>query len=650
MGDLRKASESAVSRLKKLHASEQHEALKKEWWSRFETTNKVRKDRTREVNIRPKELEHLTKSRSHTTVSDLQQWQEEADTWKLFQTLIEHRTRMDDYDEKKYKADRLAQLPTQTKHTPESELWQRFIIENDVASEQYIVRKWLEETAEKTGSDIEKITTLLEERSERGPGLWSHGYVETRERIKGEKRLHSFAGPLEPRMPELPLSDGSELMTTTLDPDAMDRQRRMLELSDWYSDKCLWFTLFEMLRRGKSGDEIREWCRECNESWRAASLGTALPLEDAVTSLGGASMPALWRIMCFNAAERKSTDNHEIEVYGLLGGNIGAVEWAGSTWHDVLYAHINGLLLGQFEKFLMEQSPPRLPPDMASRPSASTMMPIQESKDLNARVIEMLTTHRISKYDARKPMQRIQGSIIANTVFDLLFAYGEALAQRAWADGATSGLLPKPTKTVEQPLEDMAGDFDALRICTHLLIIFRELFEETAKKTATRIPIYENVLAAYVDFLCLAGKPEIIPLYASLMTKKRAEMTMGRVLLSVVGGRDQVNQMRLLEQYNIDVGCVLKEHLDYAISQSPFAQDSVRNISRFQMMELSAEVRWPGQRLKFDFLGQSPDTEGEKIIWSLDWYMLVLGHWEGAFDALARVYKLFFRKSSLSRY
>src|SRR5690606_38020910 len=148
----------------------------------------------------------------------------------------------------------------------------------------------------------------------------------------------------------------SNTLVTQLDPDAMTRQARKLETQDDFFERAIWLGCFEMLRRGYSMAEIREWCSVRTELWRAASLAP-LPLantEDEDQPDFDPRWLVRWRRMCFSTARDGGTSDYDRAVYGLLAGEIASVEKVCETWDDLLFAHYNALLRTRFDSYLVK--------------------------------------------------------------------------------------------------------------------------------------------------------------------------------------------------------------------------------------------------------------------------------------------------------
>ncbi|KAG9538861.1 hypothetical protein KCU79_g19928, partial [Aureobasidium melanogenum] len=196
---------------------------------------------------------------AQTSLDTLRQWQTELDTWELFRIMLELRYSPEKQTRQQEKEARLADLGTPNTYTSDSNIWERFTLDNDSARERHLVLKWLQGAANHGESDIEAIAEELEKKSGRGTGIWFNGWMETRERIKGTKRMRVFS-TASSDMLDVKRTHSNEPLVSSLDPDAPTRQYRVLEKADEYSERALWMTCWEMLRRGHSWNDICQWC------------------------------------------------------------------------------------------------------------------------------------------------------------------------------------------------------------------------------------------------------------------------------------------------------------------------------------------------------------------------------------------------------
>jgi len=308
-------AEMAVEDLKTGHEREVRDQLRTEWseqahLSAFESAGRA--------NARMA-FSGPAAARKREQVEELRLCQEEADTWELFRIVLETHYNPNTPSQDQEKEEKLSRLGNVHRYTPESELYDRFLLEDDLARERQMVKSWLEQTAEHQKSDVQGIVEELEERAGAGKGTWTRGWMHTREKIKAEKRMRTWPQPDSSPLPQIRRTDNSEMLVTSLDPDAPARQERTLEKQDAYIERAFWIACYEMLRRGKSWSEVCDWCEERKEGWRAVVMGKTMATSDAASGMA-------WRKMCFLASRSETVGDYEAAVYGLLGGNVEAVK------------------------------------------------------------------------------------------------------------------------------------------------------------------------------------------------------------------------------------------------------------------------------------------------------------------------------------
>lgn len=300
------------------------------------------------------ELRSSLSSLKKKQVKELRSWQQEADIWDLFRIVLETHHNPDKQTQQQDRERELAELGQPHRYTTEGELWSRFLIDNDLARERAKVKAWLEQAADHQDSDLPNIVEELEAKAGRGKGLWSHGWMHTREKIKHEKRLRPWSSTTDAQLPQIKRSDSKELLTTQLDPDAMTRQDRTIEKADAYFDRAMWIACWEMLRRGRSWEEVYQWCEQRKEGWRASSIGKAADSSSTFSN-------AAWRRTCLIASRAGCSSDYEAAVYGLLGGNASTMRKVCTTVDGQLYAYYSAALTNQFDQYLTANFPERIP-------------------------------------------------------------------------------------------------------------------------------------------------------------------------------------------------------------------------------------------------------------------------------------------------
>lgn len=611
-----------------------------------------------------------------TTVADLTNWMQEQRTWVLFRQFIEFLCPRPGVNREQIQRDEPPAKDHIHQYSSEEKIWDRFLNEDELARERNIILTWLQQGGEESGDDLEIIGELLESGVDQGQGMWTQGWLHTKEAIKAQKRLRSWPQVLDPASPGLAASllngDKTESLVTQLDPDAVTRQRRVLDHQDQYSERSIWLACWHMLRRGKQWSEIREWCQDRAEGWRAVSLRGAIPAWDTAVDehksisdstngegnsleagqetvaprIEGNRSRALWRRVCFALARSGGLNEYERAVYGALSGDLETVEKVCLEWDDFLFAHYNSLVISQFDNYLQSRFPDRLPLALTRKFGLFDSVQYHGEPDtVGQRLVEQLKAHQVAGKEALTPMKIIQGSLIAKTFGELVYQHGITLAVLANRDNR-SKLLPLLQEAGEGPQDPSrlrGDDFDVLRVLCHMVLICQELGLDMGY--GDRRATVENVIVAYIDFLRLAGKISMVPLYASRLPVERQIPTLAIVLRDVTSPARRRELVRLMEGYGIDVCKVIKKQIGSFLKESGMKLNEIKDESiTVQILEDTppGQLRLPP--IKDDFIGTELDAVDEGLISSFEWYLYVDGHWKETFVAGASLFKRFFRK------
>lgn len=549
------------------------------------------------------------------TIQELKQWQGEANTWELFRIMLELR-----YGPSDDKEDTLRELGPSHRYEDAAVTWQRFLINNDSAKERYAVMKWLEQAADYADNDE------LQDKAGRGATIWTNGWMETRERIKGVKRMHVGDGPVQ----DVRRRDNNDLLVSSLDPDAPSRQQRTLEKADALSERLLWTTCWEMLRRGKPWSQVREWCLERNQSWRALSIGTATQ-STIEFATGGPAAGALFRRMCYVAAKSATANEYEAAVYGLLSGDLDTVRVVCKSWDDHVYAHYSALLLAQFDKYVLQHHPAKLTSSSMKRFG----LPDVARSGASARdLIATLAQDPNLSDEAQAPLKLLQASLLSDTFQAFCAKVGIAISDAAGDDASVAGIqqVTRSNQGQSGRLQEAAisDDPDSLRIAAHMLIILREIDSELSD--APDADAMDNVLAAYIQLLRAAGKRDLTPLYASKMAEGRCVASLAQVLSDINDANESMEFVKLLGVYEIDAIAVLKGQYMYLLKEA--VSGCLTEASRFSILERTQDELYPGQRIRLGCLSDELTATEHQFVDSLSVYHLVDGQWTATFDAL----------------
>ncbi|CAA9964809.1 nuclear pore complex protein [Pyrenophora teres f. maculata] len=583
-------------------------------------------------------------------VRELREWQAELATWKLLKLVIEHYHSAPGTDVAAEKAARLEAVGEHARYGKNSEVWDRFLLEDDQAKEKALVLRWLEQTARDSESDIKAIITGLEEHSGKGVHTWTSGWLETKSKIKQAKRMEGTDQPLKPIDSNIKTTDRTANLVTQLDPDAPSRQKRALEKSDEYYERSLWMVAYEMMRRGLPWKTIMDWCYERNESWRGFSIGAAYEghPEDG-PNVAGPTVGYMFRRMCFYAA-RGARIPYEGAVYGLLSGDLKQVQAVCRSWDDHLYAHYNALLLSRFDLYLQKNHPKRVPESLAQKfLFQDAVANIGDWETSPQKVIGLLKKDRSTASQSFSPIKLIQGALIGKDTDELMLKVGVALADMFEHDNRPHSLIihpdspeedrgPKPvgqerTYQAEHYYKILAKDPHAFRILVHLFIVLRNGLHTMFDDTHQDKPFLamENAIAAYIEFLRLTKRFDAIPLYAAQLLEERAAYTLARVLPDIKNSSEQQHSISLMEAYRIDVIQVVSQSFTFAARDSGFTHFNKEGysiitnpITRFDILEdvenAPDRMLWPGVRVKKTFDGAVVSPQDEIIINALQWY------------------------------
>jgi nuclear pore complex protein Nup107 len=570
--------------------------------------------------------------------------EEEAQTWDLLRRILPVRYRDQTALQLKSVDDGSARTRRQW--------WNDFLISDSVARERKIVLEWLQSSASHGRPPIEEVVSELQQNAERGDIL-AHGWLHTRHKIKLQKSINGYQGVLDPHDAAAAQSHhASSTLITQLDPDAVTRQARKLEPQDVFFERAIWLGCFEMLRRGCSMSEIREWCSERTELWRAASIAP-LPLsnpEDEEQPEFEPSSLALWRRMCFAACRAGGRGEDDKAVYGLLAGDIASVEKVCDSWDDFLFAHYNALLRTQFDLYLTKHGGDNAAKAAQQFPSFNAVLHHSDPMTVSKRLIATLESDARTREESIRTAKALQGAIVANEVDRHLFQQGLVLSRHA-NQKQKSKLIPEVSLAQMESFNpdkyfDLA-DHDGLRILAHVLIIISTLdrlsgFTNDSGALQTRHQAQEHIIAAYISYLRLANLEEMIPLYCSKLYGARMYGTLSRNLIHIVDNDVRVHQLTIMRKLGLDLA-------EFVKSQPAIYLDDVQDMSlrceakgRFKILEAGPPTLKYGRVVKPDFFGEDAefvDQEDDLIIRAMEWLMLVPGLFVETCTYTIRIYK-----------
>ena len=643
-----KIASETVKRLKRNHEPERQEKLKRSWKRRLRMSS----GRSTPVSIHEDGYED---DRLHTTVEDLQHWELERQTWNLLAVMlqIEYPIPESDLVGGLSRPKRGEDLH---RYSPEWAVWNRFLAEDDDAWERHVVVEWLKNSAESSGQDIDVIVEQLESGADRGSGLWAHGWLYSKEAIKGQKRLRSWPQALDPNSPgidtSLVTSDRTRGLVTQLDPDAVTRQGRSLEKEDVSFERATWLACWEMVRRGRSWESVREWCQDRVEGWRSATL-RGDPRGVSQDSDGYQQSPdagwqsrALWRSMCAAAAKNGGIDEYENAVYGVLSGYLPSVEKIGRTWDDYLFAHYNSYILCQFDHYVQSKFPERLPRSLMEKPAISDTVLIGGSKIMSAsEIVQRMLSLDITEEEAKRPMKMLQGSLVTKTFEKFIFLHGVKLAKSVNEAGGSKVISDMPTGLLDCKITAniTMKHHDLLRILTHMLFVFQDLGLVVGK--GDQQYAVENIIVAYVEYLSKAGKQQLLPVYASRLSPRRSITCMGRQLPFITNNSERNMVMKLMKQFGMNVTGVLNMQLQMIILDTPPNPQNTRQYPQLNILDDNTNDPKAIKLIRSNFIGRNTSGDEQDLIKGFEWYLLLEGHWQETMAVGTILYKHFLRES-----
>lgn len=669
VGHFRNVAESQVKELKNVSGVENQGALNKSTQRRVQSMGEGSFGQSFQSAVPSTDPTPL----DSTSVQELRQWQAELATWDLVSILIDHYHPEPGKDVENEKRTRLEHVGGDKRYSPNNEIWDRFLLEDDQAKEKDLILRWLEQTAQDSESDIDSITAVLEEKSGKGANTWTSGWLDTKSKIKQAKRMEGSDRPLKPERSTLKNADRSQQLVTQLDPDAPARQKRVLEKSDEFYEKALWLVCYEMMRRGVPWKEICDWAVERSEAWRGVSLGAAYESHTPGSpNISGDNVGYLFRRMCFYAAQGTRLP-YEGAVYGLLSGDLDKVRDIARTWDDHLYAHYNALLLSRFDSYLQRQYPSRVTQNLSQRfVFHDAVANLGDWSNSHKLVINALKQHKTSTALANAPIKLVQGALIAQSLEELVHNVGIALAEMLQREDRPGNLMihhdspendrgpkaasGKPTAIADQHYQTFANDPHAFRTLVHVFIALRGGLDLLRAEDRSQRLVMDNVIAAYIEFLRLSKRIQLIPLYAAQMDETRQAYSLARVLPDIKNRDEQRNCIALLDLYRVDTVEVVAQSFLLAFNQSGFIHfDEEGNsvitnpIKRFSLLESTEsmdpnkKLLWPNQRIKSKFDGSVVEAKDEGIIDAVYWYNYLSTEVEATFEHLKNALTIFLR-------
>ena len=647
----KRIARNTVKHLQTMHAPERQRQLVKQTRKRMRKSNARSTSRHDSLRGRDAEEQNLT------TVADLKRWEQEEQTWDLLGSILQLEYPVPE-SERSSLEDLSSVRPRKEtdlhKLSSEKEVWDSLLASDDLAWERYIVLEWLKRTADQSGPEIEHVVEQLESDADRGSGIVAHSWLYTREAVKGQKRFRSWPQAFEPDDPGLENSllsaDKSAPLVTQLDPDAITRQSRTLEKPDVYFERAIWLACWEMVRRGRPWTYIKDWCNERVEDWRASiMLGDLRLASNNSPDRISWQSHFLWRKTCAIAAKDSGIDEYEKAVYGVLSGHLPSVQQISRSWDDHVFAHYNAYLIHSFERYIKHNFGDRIPSGLSNTNGVFHFSTFAGQRALSGnQLVEKLKLSEDTKQESLEPFKMLQGSLVAKNFGDYVVKHGLRLSENANAQQRSKILTPIPNDLFEGSLTAPINmqDYDLLRVITHVILVYKEMGYNFGDRVRTFA--MENIIVAYIDYLGKAGKQQLLPVYASHLSRQRCIECLGRQLPAIQQHDERVTMINLMKQSGIDVSGVLFMQLQMIFRDTPPDPNFLDDYPNLQILEPLEKSEGQVRPVAGGFIGHEITDDQVDLIHAFEWYMLLDGFWQQTMLVGAAIYKHLLRSQALA--
>lgn len=157
----------------------------------------------------------------------------------------------------------------------------------------------------------------------------------------------------------------------------------------------------------------------------------------------------------------------------------------------------------------------------------------------------------------------------------------------------------------------------------------------------------ENLIAAYVSFLRLAGLEELIPLYCSRLAGASVYHILSHNLIHITEHEDRLLQLNLIRKAGLDPLTFVRQQPTLLFEDLVGEDLPWPAVGAFKIMTDGPPSIKYGRPVKTDFFGEDPDMidrVDERLIRSVEWLVLVDGAWSDAFSVGSKIYKHFLSK------
>lgn len=584
-----------------------------------------------------------TRTGEDSTDAEVQRLQLESDLWDLVRNLLSCSSPETINNAQIAQESRLGSLH---RYSTNTDLWSAFLDSDAVAQEYECILSWLQDRAADTSDPIEALLHSLTEKSERGDGVWSAGPIYTQTAIKHQKRTRVWSMPLDPSNPGLNRTHvrhtDHKPLVAQLDPDSRTRESAVLQEQDEFHEQAAWRTCWEMLRRGLTAAEIQSWWAERKEVWRYTVMRGSGPNPGEMAGspwlrILNFATNAEWLARCKALAQNSTiVDPYQKAVYGVLCGDMGACRSASKTIDDHLFSIFNALLIERYQHYLQARR------NKTNRPKAIEYHPQPPSTNDIRQYSARGRSDSTTKDEAHLPHKLLEMAVVSKDFDAFFLSMGQAAAHVAHATGQGSQIIANCEAEENEIAMVNAQDQDSVRTVVHLQLLLRSLGYLESAYTEHEYEL-ENNIASYIGFLESIGRFQVIPMYASKLSKTRTQHVLGAILVNITDSRERDTIVKLMKQYNIDVPEVI-----YGIfSLANF--DTIQKIRHFapgaplpRITESSGTSKFAILKVKPQLMTAEVSEQDDKAIRSVEWCRYVdAENWGTAAWAVSMLYKSF---------
>ena len=241
-------------------------------------------------------------------------------------------------------------------------------------------------------------------------------------------------------------------------------------------------------------------------------------------------------------------------------------------------------------------------------------------------------------------MKTLQGCLIGGGLRDYFIEYGIKLSQVV-NDGNGSKIIKRMGSELLKTdiiAEVKADDYNMLRVLAHVILISQELGGLLEKGDSQQA--IENIIVAYIDFLGQAGKQQLLPMYASRLSSRRATDCMARQLPYIVDPAERHTVMKLMKDYNMDVLLILNKQLQFIIYDMEADPSNTAAFPPLDLLDTKSNRSKSVVPVKEGFM-QRPITDDElDLLHGYEWYLLLTEDWNITMTTGVIMYKHLLRK------